>query len=134
MQRVDNILPKIKPTIVPKSRGQNQPRAVFSHECRVAGQRRRIGFGRPHVRKEQPAQLPYRIRRVFNFLAKSTSRRLEGLLQTISLDVIKPTMIEAPYSFFFDVAVFQRAAAMRTVQPDEPEPALSIPEEHQLFT
>src|SRR5207244_10765541 len=94
MQRVDNILPKIKPAIVPKSRGQNQPRAVFSHECRVAGQRRRIGFSRPQVRKEQPAQLPYRIRQVFNYLAKSTSRWLEGLLQTITINGIEQTMIE----------------------------------------
>jgi hypothetical protein len=42
-------------------------------------------------------------------------------------------VINAAYTVFFDVAVFQRASPVRTMQPYEPQPALSVSEEHQLF-
>src|SRR5262249_586974 len=61
-------------------------------------------------------------------------RKFQRLVQTIAVHVVKPTVIDAANSFFFDVAVFQRTAPVRTMQSDKPQPALSVAEEHQLFT
>ena len=59
--------------------------------------------------------------------------RLRGLLQTIAVHVVKPAVITATYAVFFDPAVFQRRAAMRTMQRNQPEMSLSVTKQHELF-
>src|SRR2546430_4854876 len=133
MKRINDILPKVKPVVIPISGRQDEPGAIVSYQRRVARQRRRIIFVSSHIGKEEPSQLANRIRWVVNLLAKSTSGWLEGLLKAIALHIIKPAVIETANPFFFDITIFQRAAAMRTVQSYKPHPALSSSRQHQLF-
>jgi hypothetical protein len=52
-----------------------------------------------------------------NFISKVPARRLTGLFQTISMNVVEPTVIEATESTVLDSAVAQIGPAMRTMQP-----------------
>jgi hypothetical protein len=52
-----------------------------------------------------------------NLMAKLFVGRLTGLLQTISMNVIQPTVIKTTEPAVLDSAVAQIRATMRTVHP-----------------
>jgi hypothetical protein len=51
-----------------------------------------------------------------DLVSKVLARRLTGLLQTISMNVIEPTVIETAESAVLNSAIAQIGATMRTVQ------------------
>jgi hypothetical protein len=54
-----------------------------------------------------------------NLVSKLFVRRLAGLFQTISINVIEPTVIKTTESTVLDSAVAQIGPAMRTMQPQQ---------------
>src|SRR5580765_347909 len=95
------------------ARRQRQTDTVVSDEGGITRQRRWITFA--EVSEAQTAHLFNSVARMLHLLAEGAALGLERLLQTLARDVIKPSMIKAPYASFLDVAVFQRWAAVRTV-------------------
>ena len=113
------------------ARRQRQTDTVVSDEGGITRQRRWITFA--EVSEDQTAQLFNSVARMLHLLAEGAALGLERLLQTVSRDVIKPSMIRAPYASFLDVAVFQRCASVRTVKSHKAETASAVAEKRQFL-
>ena len=81
----------------------------------VSRQKRR--FPGTHIGKDVPANFLARIGRMADLVSKVLARRLTGLFQTISMNVIEPAVVKTTKSPIFDSAVNLIGATMRTVQP-----------------
>src|SRR5262249_14800020 len=58
---------------------------------------------------------------------------LGGHFQTLAVNIEQPTMIGAPQSAIFDIAVFQRRAAVRTMLAEQSQSSGLITKQHQLL-
>src|SRR5215813_12550242 len=74
-------------------------------------------FSGTHVGKDEASHLLARIGRMVNLVTKVFVHRLARLFQTISMNVIEPTVIEAAESAVFHSTVAQIGPPMRTVKP-----------------
>src|SRR5262245_45217947 len=72
-------------------------------------------FSGTHVGKDESGHLLARISGMMNLMSKLFVCRLARLFQTISMNVIEPTVIEAAKSAVFHSAIAQIGATMRTV-------------------
>ena len=70
-----------------------------------------------HIGKDESAHLLARIGRMVDLVSKVSARRLAGLFETISMNVIKPTMIKTTESTVLNSTVAQIGPPVRTVQP-----------------
>src|SRR6185369_1867467 len=100
-------------------------------QCEIFRQRRRVVALGTEIGEKEPALLAHRIRAMLH-LAREAVVRLGGLLQTLSGDGEEPAVIRAADAVRLDVAVFERGAAVRTMESDEPNLAAAVAEEHQL--
>jgi hypothetical protein len=80
----------------------------------VRRQKRR--FSGTHIGKDESADFLARIGRMVDLVSKVSVRRLAGLFETISMNVIKPTMIKTTESTVLNSAIAQIAPTMRTVE------------------
>src|SRR6266404_4041610 len=71
--------------------------------------------------------------RVLNAFFESAIARLSRLLQTIALNVVEPTMITTTNPIVLDSPVFERCAAMRTMERDESELSRAVAKQRKLF-
>src|SRR4029453_8182576 len=71
----------------------------------VSRQKRR--FPGTHIGKDEPADFLARISEMMNLMSKLFVRRLTGLFQTISMNVIEPAVVKTTKSPIFDSAVAQ---------------------------
>ncbi len=71
---------------------------------------------------------------MFHFLAKFAVLRFRRHLQTLAVNVEQPAVVSTAQSAVFDVTVFQRRAAMRTVLAEESNFAELIAKQNQIFT
>jgi hypothetical protein len=94
----------------------NQPVSWRRIQGLVSRQKRR--FPGTHVGTAESAHFLARIGGMVHLVSKLLVRRLAGLFQTISMNVVEPTVIEAAESAVFNPAVTQIGATMRTVQPE----------------
>jgi hypothetical protein len=86
-----------------------------------------------HVTEDNSASFRTGIREVFDRVTMVAAPRLTRLLQTTSLDVIQPAMIEAAEPAVLDSAIAQICSPMRAMQRQEPKTALIVAEQHQLL-
>jgi hypothetical protein len=92
----------------------NQPVSRRRIERFVGRQKRR--FSGTHIGKDESANFLARIGRMLDLVSKVLARSLTGLFQTVSMNVIEPTVIKATEPTIFDSAVAQIGPAMRTVE------------------
>ena len=64
---------------------------------------------------------------------RRNAAQLGGLLETLPVHVEDPPMVEAAQAAAFDAPVAQISAAMRTMLAKQPEPALLIAKQHEIF-
>ena len=68
-----------------------------------------------------------------HFSREATLTRLRRHFQALPLHVEQPTVIRTAEPAVLDVAVFQRRAAMRTMEAEQTERAILIAKQNQLF-
>ena len=68
-----------------------------------------------------------------NLAGKAAFRRLSRHRQTLAADVEQPAMIGTANAAVFDIAIFQRRAAMGTMESEQTDAAPVIAKQHQLF-
>src|SRR5919106_1576795 len=95
MGHVRGIFKEVKPVVIVVARGFGKKPAIALDQRRVSGQRRwRFLFG-THVREDETAERLHRIPRLFNLEMKFTALGFGGLLETLPLHLVEPTMIRA---------------------------------------
>src|SRR6185503_5094675 len=107
--------------------------ATAVKQRRVIGQRWWIVAIRTHIGKDQSAQLAHGIGKMLHLLAELAVLGLRRHLHTLAVNVEQPTMIGTTQSAVFDIAVFQRRAAVRTMLAEQTQLAVGIAKQHQLF-
>jgi hypothetical protein len=68
-----------------------------------------------------------------NGITIRAAARLAGLFETPPINIVKPTVIEAPQAAVFDPTVAQIRAPMRTVNSQQSHAILFIAEQNQIF-
>src|SRR5947209_16685616 len=71
--------------------------------------------------------------RVPNAFFEGAIARLGRLLQTIALNVVEPTVITTANPIVLDSPVFERCAAMRTMERDESELPRAVAKQRKLL-
>src|SRR5437899_12767731 len=89
---------------------------------------------RAQVGPVEPDKLLYRIGLVLHRSMKPAPPWLRRTRQTISLDVVEPTVIGTSDPSLFHPAVEERDAAMRTAIGQKAHSALFVSKQHQIFT
>src|SRR5262245_47948322 len=92
----------------------DQPVSRGRIERFVCRQKRR--FSGTQIGKDESGHLLARISRMVDLVSKLFVRRLAGLFETISVNVVEPTVIETTKSAVLNSAIAQIGPAMRTVQ------------------
>src|SRR6185503_4338312 len=108
--------------------------ATAVKQRRVIGQRWWIVAIRTHIGKDQSAQLAHGIGKMSHLLAELAVLGLRRHLQTLTVNVEQPTMIRTTQSAVFDIAIFQRRAAVRTMLAEQTELAIGIAKQHEFLT
>src|SRR5882724_7742966 len=70
---------------------------------------------------------------MFHFLTKLAVLRLRRHLQALTLNIEQPAVVGTTQSAVFDIAIFQRRAAVGTVLAEQPHLAELIAKQDQVF-
>src|SRR5262247_2312762 len=100
----------------------------------ILRQRRRLVLIGAHVCKDQPSLFSHGIREMLYLAGKLAVLRLRGHFQTLAANIKQPPVIRAANPAGFDVAVFQRSAAMRAMKAQKTELAEFIAKQHELLS
>src|SRR5262245_6370983 len=116
MYWIDAILDEIEPVVIAESCGLDVTLTTVIYERRIPRYRRRVIHVWPHVRENQSAKLAHGIGHVPDLLMILAVFGFPRLLQALARDVKEPPMVRAADTARFDVAVFERAPSVGTMQ------------------
>ena len=85
------------------------------------------------IGENQSALFLHRIRQMLHLFWKFASLRLSGHFETLAVNIEQPTMVCTPKSPVFNIAIFQRRSAVRTMLAEQSKLSRLIAKQHQLF-
>src|SRR4051812_2188665 len=126
MRRIGAVLDEVKPVVMENPRRFQRSLSGAFSEGLVARQRRWIVAVRTHIGEKDSALLAHRISKMPHFLGKLAASRFARHRQTLPAKIEQPAVVGAANAAVFDVAVFQRRAAMRAMRTDQTDRALLV--------
>src|ERR1044071_9799015 len=130
MVLIHGIFDHLKEIAVDRARS-TRARAVLSDQHIIVGQQRHW-FG-PHVNEDHATRLLSSVCWLAHLCFERALRRLTWGLENFSLNIVQPAMIATAKPAILEMTEFQRGAAMRTAQGQNPEPAHFVAEQHHVF-
>src|SRR5215472_7318292 len=99
----------------------------------VKAREQRLGAGRAHIDKDEPAVFGHRIGRLPDIHCRPELFGLARHVDTLALCVVEPAVIAAAQPVLLDPAPFERGAAVRAVRFKCADPPLLVAEDDNLL-
>src|SRR6185437_4450742 len=130
MMLIDTVFHSLQEITVDQARGK-RTHAVFSHQYVPARQQRR-GI-RADVGENNSSELLSFVSFLPDAILKCALRWLAGCLENLSINVVEPAVIAAAQAAVFDMAEFERSAAMRATKREQSDSAPIVAKDYQIF-